>query len=162
MGRGKWGEECRSAFSEKLTEGKKKTKTQMLTQRKLTSHNCSLQVNLNRIRGVIGKTQCWFNAPRAGVRAWRLRGTCQRMTLTGCDDTQFVLLCLNCHLMCLQSGAVDTLVGRDLREPLKSGLTTSRTEPMTPTVSWMWPNWARKHVPLALACLSLSPVILVS
>lgn len=126
------------------------------------SHNCSLQVNLNRIRGVIGKTQCWFNAPRAGVRAWRLRGTCQRMTLTGCDDTQFVLLCLNCHLMCLQSGAVDTLVGRDLREPLKSGLTTSRTEPMTPTVSWMWPNWARKHVLLALACLSLSPVILVS
>lgn len=28
----------------------------------------------------------------------------QGMKVTGCDGRQFMLLCLNCHLMCMQSG----------------------------------------------------------
>ena len=30
----------------------------------------------------------------------------QGMKLTGCDGRQFMLLCLNCHLMCMQSGTL--------------------------------------------------------
>lgn len=105
-----------------------------------SSHNCSLQVNVSRMRGLRGKTQCSFNAPQAGVRAsvraWRLKGTCQRMTLTGCDDTQFVSLRLNCHLMRAQSGAVSKWkAGISGRDAGKSGLTTSKSEAMTPAAS---------------------------
>lgn len=32
------------------------------------------------------------------------REMCQVMKVTGCDSRQFILLCLNCHLMCMQSG----------------------------------------------------------
>lgn len=28
------------------------------------------------------------------------------MKVTECDGRQFMLLCLNCHLMCMQSGAL--------------------------------------------------------
>lgn len=31
---------------------------------------------------------------------------CQGMKVTGCDGRQFMLLCLNCHLMCMQSGTL--------------------------------------------------------
>lgn len=30
----------------------------------------------------------------------------QGMKVTGCDSRQFMLLCLNCHLMCVQSGTL--------------------------------------------------------
>lgn len=36
----------------------------------------------------------------------------QEVKLSGCDSRQFILLCLNCHLMCMQSGTLsekDTL-----------------------------------------------------
>lgn len=42
-----------------------------------------------------------------GVREWT-------GCVTGCDGRQFMLLCLNCHLMCMQSG---TLTKKDTSSP---------------------------------------------
>lgn len=59
------------------------------------------------------------------------------MKITGCDGRQFMLLCLNCHLMCMQSG---TLTKK--RHFLSVGYEdevreTNKFDPIKPTVRWI-------------------------
>lgn len=48
--------------------------------------------------GAFSDCVCFFFC----LEAKRVEG----MKVTGCDGRQFMLLCLNCHLMCTQSGSL--------------------------------------------------------
>lgn len=50
---------------------------------------------------------------------WRERR--QGVKVTGCDGRQFMLLCLNCHLMCMQSGMLSKKKKRDTSFRRSSG-----------------------------------------
>ena len=65
---------------------------------------------------------------------WRERR--QGMKLTGCDGRQFMLLCLNCHLMCMQSGTL-TKKTPPLGGRLRWGTKTNNFDLIKPTVRWI-------------------------
>lgn len=83
----------------------------------------------------------------------------QGVKLSGCDSRQFILLCLNCHLMCMQSGTLsekDTLPHGAAR---RWGAKTNKLDVIKHIMRWIWQmyaSWATTTVPVCLTLKGLN------